>query len=63
MEPELSYPVLVAYAEDHHLVRDALINNLEQTGKVKMIVTADNGADLIKVSVKVIRFPMYACWI
>lgn len=48
MEPELSYPVLVAYAEDHHLVRDALINNLEQTGKVKMIVTADNGADLIK---------------
>ncbi len=48
MEPELPYPVLVAYAEDHHLVRDALINNLEQTGKVKVIVTADNGSDLIR---------------
>lgn len=48
MELEIQQPVLLAYAEDHSLVRDALVEKLEQTGKIKVIITADNGADLIK---------------
>lgn len=48
MALEIKEPVLLAYAEDHSLLRDTLIEKIEQTGEVKVIVSADNGADLIK---------------
>lgn len=38
--------IRVAYAEDHHLVRVALSEKLEQTGKVKVTVSVGDGADV-----------------
>ncbi|RQO29650.1 hypothetical protein DBR32_15440 [Taibaiella sp. KBW10] len=41
-------PIKIAYAEDHDLIREAIITNLEKDGRIKVIVEAGNGADLIK---------------
>lgn len=40
-------PVLIAYAEDHELVRSCLVSCLEETGGIKVIFEAKNGLELI----------------
>lgn len=39
--------IRVAYAEDHVMLRTALSQNLENSGVIKVILQADNGAELI----------------
>jgi len=40
--------IRVAYAEDHHLVRVALSEQLEQTGSIKVMLSVADGAALIE---------------
>lgn len=44
----ITQPILVAYAEDHHLVRETVVKFLEELGGLKVIIQAENGKEVIR---------------
>lgn len=40
-------PIYVAYAEDHDMVRETVVDFLEKLGGIKFVVQAENGKELI----------------
>jgi len=52
MEPKdknkFEQPILVAFADDHLLVRESIVSFIEMLGGIKVIIEADNGKTLIE---------------